>query len=120
MPVTLFEKYGGFASISRLIMTFYEKILESEEVGPFFDETEMGVLIDHQTKFVASLLGGPASIGDERLKQAHARFDIRPEHFNAVRDILADSLAEHDFAPDDIAHVIAAVEARRSLIEGAP
>lgn len=67
MTATLFQKYGGFASISRVVLTFYDKALDSDQIGGFFDDIDMPRLVDHQTKFIASLLGGPASYSDERL-----------------------------------------------------
>jgi len=65
MSVSLFDKYGGFANISKLVFAFYEKAIESDVIGPYFDDVEMRALIDHQTKFIASVMGGPASYSDE-------------------------------------------------------
>jgi hemoglobin len=58
---SLFEKYGGFAQISKVVMVFYDKVLDPDLVGPFFDNIDMRRQIDHQTQFIASVMGGPAS-----------------------------------------------------------
>ena len=113
---TLYDKYGGFAKINRVVMAFYDALLDSEEVGPYFDDVDMKRLIDHQTKFVSSLLGGPASFNDEQLRRAHATLKITDAHFEEMGEILGATLAEHGIEPDDVATVIAAIESRRDLI----
>ena len=64
--MSTFQKYGGFSTVSRVVMTFYDKVLDSDVVGPFFDDIDMPRQIDHQTKFVASIMGGPDAMSDDR------------------------------------------------------
>ena len=116
MSRTLYEKYGGFGSVSRVVMAFYDRLLDSDEVGPFFDNVDLKRLIDHQTKFVAHLLGGPADYSGERLQQLHAHLDINGAHFDEMKRILDETLAEHGFEDADRAAVMAEIEARRGQI----
>jgi hemoglobin len=116
MAQTLYDKYGGFGSVSRVVMAFYDKLLDSDDVGPFFDDVDMKRLIDHQTKFVAALLGGPADYTDERLGQLHSHLNIASEHFDEMKRMLGDTLTEHGFEADDCAAVLAEIEARRDVI----
>ncbi len=116
MSKALFDKYGGFKSVSRVVMAFYDKILDSDQVGDYFDDIDMPKLIDHQTKFISSLLGGPVSYSDERLRRAHASLDLTHEDFHEVSRLLSETLAEHDFTPQDIDTVISEIEARRTCI----
>ncbi|WP_035898774.1 group 1 truncated hemoglobin [Labrenzia sp. DG1229] len=116
MSKALFDKYGGFKSVSRVVMAFYDKILDSDQVGDYFDDIDMPKLIDHQTKFISSLLGGPVSYSDERLRRAHASLDLTHEDFDEVSRLLGETLAEHDFSPQDIDTVISEIEARRTCI----
>ncbi|MEO1732255.1 MAG: group 1 truncated hemoglobin [Pseudomonadota bacterium] len=116
MSDSLFSKYGGFKNISRVVMTFYEMALESDEVGGFFEDIDMARLIDHQTKFIASLMGGPAAFSDERLHAVHRPLGIGHADFDAIAGLLAEALAEHGIAETDIAKVVAAVEAKRAII----
>ncbi|MEX1036310.1 MAG: group 1 truncated hemoglobin [Sneathiella sp.] len=113
---TLFEKYGGFSSVSKIVLDFYDVLLESDDVGPFFDDVDMARLIDHQTKFVASLLGGPASYTDEQLYRLHERLDLENRHFDEVVEALGDTLKKHGFKTEDVNTVIAELELRRSVI----
>ena len=116
MSQSLFQKYGGFAAISRIVLTFYDKALDSDQIGEFFEEIDMKRLVDHQTKFISSLLGGPASFADERLKHLHSNLDISDQDMDEMAKLLAEALDEHGFEPSDRDAVIYEVEARRSSI----
>lgn len=116
MTATLFQKYGGFASISRVVLTFYDKALDSEQIGDFFDDIDMPRLIDHQTKFIASLLGGPASYSDARLQQIHAHLGVSDADMDEMAALLAEALEEHGFEPADRDAALREIEARRNLI----
>ena len=113
---SLFQKYGGFARVSRVVMTFYDKVLDSEQIGEFFDDIDMGRLVDHQTKFIASMLGGPASYTNERLQQLHAHIGISDSDFDEMAKLLGEALDEHGFEPMDCKAVLQDIEARRRFI----
>ena len=116
MSGTIYEKYGGFKKISRVVMTFYDMALDSDQIGGHFEDVDMARLIDHQTKFISSLLGGPASFSDERLKQVHDHLGISHADFDEMAELLSEALGEHGFANEDITTVIAVIESKRSLI----
>lgn len=115
---TLYEKYGGFAQINRVVMAFYDALLDSDEIGPYFDDVDMKRLIDHQTKFVAALMGGPAEFTDDHLKRAHTGLGITPAHFDEMKTILGETLADAGIEPQDIETVLGAIEARRGVVVG--
>jgi len=116
MAKTLFDKYGGFKSVSRIVMSFYEEALESDRIGGHFENIDMARLIDHQTKFISSLLGGPASFSDERLRKVHAPLNLTHADFDEISRILRKTLAESGFEQQDIETVISEIEARRAPI----
>jgi hemoglobin len=113
---TLFDKYGGFSKISRVVLSFYDTLLDSDDIGPFFDEVDMSRMVDHQTKFVASLLGGPAAYTDNQLRQLHSHLKIEDAHFDELKIVLAETLENHGFDTDDIEAVLQEFENRRKLI----
>lgn len=115
MP-TLFERYGGFSAISRVVLDLYNRLLDDDTIGPFFDDVDMAKIVDHQTKFISMLLGGPASYTDEQIRRMHSHLAINTEHFDQMTQILAQTLRDHGFAEDDVATVAEAFEARRSII----
>jgi hemoglobin len=116
MEQTLFQKYGGFSKISRIVLDLYDRLLEDDEVGPFFDEVDMARIVDHQTKFLSSLLGGPASYSDDQISKMHRHLTINARHFDTLAEILAETLADHGVEPGDVEAVVQAFEARRKLV----
>ena len=113
---TLYEKYGGFSQVSKIVLSFYDKMLDDDDVGPFFDNVDMSRMVDHQTKFIASLLGGPASYTDNQLRQLHSHLDIHDAHFDVLESILRDTLSSHGMAVEDVETVVAEFGKRRELI----
>ncbi len=116
MAQTLFGKYGGFGSVSRIVLTFYDMALDSDQIGGFFENVDMRRLVDHQTKFVSSLMGGPASYSDAQLRQLHARLEISNADFDEMGRLLGEALAQHGIEPEDCESVMREIEARRDVI----
>jgi len=120
MEKTLFEKYGGFSKISKIVLTFYDRMLEDDDVGPFFDDVDLPKLIDHQTQFISALMGGPATFSDDRIERAHRNMNIEHHHFDRLKEIVAETLADFDVAPADIEIVLEGFEHRRVLLVEKP
>ena len=62
----------------------------------------MRSLIDHQTKFVAALMGGPAAYSDEVLRQVHERLNITHQDFVEVSVLLRETLEDFELEPQHI------------------
>jgi hemoglobin len=112
----VFVRYGGFASVSRVVSDFYGRMMESDIMRPYFVDVDMARLIDHQTKFFASMMGGPASFSDEHLERVHAHLGITDPAFQELGLLLRETLEDHDFDESDIALVMSEVMARRPVI----
>ncbi|MCR9271184.1 MAG: group 1 truncated hemoglobin [Hyphomonadaceae bacterium] len=116
MANSLFEKYGGFSTIHSIVIEFYNSVLDSDVVGPFFDGTDMESLIDHQTKFISFLLGGPVSYPEAKLKAAHSNLDIQSPHFDTIKSLLGETLTAFDVEEADIEAVLEKIETYRTVI----
>ncbi|MGB7242911.1 MAG: group 1 truncated hemoglobin [Sulfitobacter sp.] len=114
----MFEKYGGFSTVSRIVMSLYDTLLDDDDIGPFFEDVDLAKLIDHQTKFVASLMDGPASFSDDHLARAHRHLVINDMHFDRLKALVDQTLAEFSLAREDIDIVLNAFEKRRSILVG--
>lgn len=117
---TLFQKYGGFSQISKVVLAFYDRVLDSDIIGDRFEETEMTRLIDHQTKFMAALLGGPASHTPEHLRQVHHPLGLTDEEFAEMAVLLRETLDEHRFEPADADEVMRLVSSYKDMIVKPP
>lgn len=116
MTQTIYDKYGGFATVSRIVMRLYDLILDDDDLGPFFDDTDMPRLIDHQTKFVASLMGGPAAFTDAHISGAHRGMEISDVHFDRLKELVDEALAGFSLEREDADAILAGIEARRALL----
>lgn len=113
---SLFDKYGGFAKVSRIVLELYNRVLDDDDLGPFFDDVDMTRVIDHQTKFVSSLMGGPAAFSDEQIHRMHRHLTISDDHFERLEEILAETLADHGLSDEDVRTIVERFEQRRALI----
>jgi hemoglobin len=113
---TLFERYGGFPKVSKVVSTFYDRVLDAPDLERYFEGVDMRRLIDHQTKFIASILGGPASFTPEHIAAVHRHLHIDDASFDEIVGILRETLEDHDFAENDIGEVVVTVRSYRSVV----
>ncbi|MEO1190715.1 MAG: group 1 truncated hemoglobin [Pseudomonadota bacterium] len=118
MAQTLFDRVGGFAQVHKVVMVFYDKVLDSDVIGDYFDGVDMKALIDHQTKFMSAVMGGPASYTNEHLARAHAHLDIDVAAIEELAFLLRETLEEFDLEPNDIDTVLNDIRARALHIIG--
>lgn len=116
MRRSLYDSIGGFGTISKIVLSFYGKVLESDDVAPYFADIDMKRLIDHQTKFICSLLGGPASFSDDQIRHAHNAINVTNEAFDEINALFVESLNEAGLQAADVDAIAKAFEAKRSLI----
>lgn len=116
MQESLYDKLGGFTVVRKLVSDFYDRVLDDELLSPFFDGTDMASLIDHQTKFFAMLLGGPASYTDKQLVNIHSHMGINDHHFDRVTEILMETLEDLDIDEAYITQIADELRKRRSSI----
>lgn len=116
MEKPLFERHGGFAAVRRIVSAFYERMLESRRLAPYFAQTDIRRLIDHQTRFITQVMGGPASLPDRQLERAHAGLGVTTAEFAEMVELLRLTLDEAGLAPADIEQVLGEVRRRERLI----
>jgi hemoglobin len=111
---TIFERCGGFAKVRKVVSAFYDKVLDSPRLQRYFAGVDMRALIDHQTKFVSAIMGGPAAYSDDVLQRVHAPLRITAEDFAEMATLFAETLEEFDFAPADVEYL------RREILRREP
>lgn len=119
MSQSMFERYGGFASVSKVVMAFYDKALDSDVIGEYFENVDIPALIDHQTKFISAIMGGPASYTNDQLERLHAHLKIDSAAMDEMVSLLSETLEEFDFDPDDVEQIAAEIRSRSGYIVSA-
>jgi hemoglobin len=116
MAQTIFERYGGFAVMRKFVSTFYDKVLDSPDLEPYFEDVDMRRQIEHQTQFVSQLTGGPAVYTDEQLRRVHQRLNISRAHYAELIGLFEETLEDFEFERADIDHLMARLRELESHI----
>lgn len=115
--MTLFDKYGGVSTVSRIVSQFYREVQSRPSLQPYFQGVDMRRLIDHQVKFISHVLGQPASVYEGRtLSAAHGRLQISAAAFGEVADILRQTLEGAGMEAADVDTVMTSVAGARGAI----
>ncbi|WP_052666869.1 group I truncated hemoglobin [Nitriliruptor alkaliphilus] len=118
---TIFERYGGFTSIRKVVSGFYDRVLDDPQLGRHFVDVDMRGLINHQTQFISFVTGGPGTAyTDDALLRVHAPLHITAAELDLMRKLLRDTLEEHGFAPDDVDTIDRSIQARAGSIVNEP
>ena len=116
MAQSMFERYGGFGTVSKIVMAFYDKALDSDIIGGYFEDVDVKALIDHQTRFISQVMGGPDAYSNEALERIHARLAIDAEAFNEMTAILRDTLEDFELDPRDVGQIVDDIKSRERYI----
>jgi len=116
MADTIFDRYGGFATVRRIVSDFYDRVLDSPVISHHFERVDMKRLLDHQARFISSVTGGPASYTDEHLRRVHERLGITAAEFREMLVLLTETLEDFDFEPADIDLVVRELRQRQGVI----
>lgn len=116
MAESLFHKYGGFSTVGGIVLNFYEKVLDEEDLTPYFEGIDMERLIRHQTDFLCMILGGPANYSGRDLRAAHERLNIVSKDFFLVADLLEETLEEAGVEDEDVETIIKIVASTKGDI----
>ena len=116
MAQSLYDKYGGFPTISAVVQLFYDKIDQTPALARYFEHVKMPALIGHQTKFLCKVLGGPDNYEGRDLERAHKHLDIDGEAFGIVAGLLKESLDESGVEAQDVATILSIVGSVRGSI----
>lgn len=120
MKTSLFDRLGGFAQIRLIISDFYDRILDSEQLRPYFENIDVRRMIDHQTKFVSALMGGPASYSNEHLGRAHGHLGISPEEYVEMGEIFRETLEDFDVPEAEVDRLHAHILSLQDHVIGPP
>jgi hemoglobin len=118
MPDTMFERYGGLPFVTRLVLSFYDRVLGSVRLAPFFANSDMQRLVEHQAKFLSTVMGGPTSYSNIVLHETHRHLAIDDQAFEEMIFLFRATLEGTNIANADVETIIEDLNARRTYIVG--
>ena len=106
---TLYERLGGHDGIWAVVDDFYDRLLEDDELGPFFADADMEKLRQTQTDFLCEAAGGPETYDAEPVREAHLHIPFTPDHIQRAIELLYESLSEFDVPEEDAEAIVQAI-----------
>ena len=117
---TYFERLGGQAPLRAIIADFVDRMMKDAMIGFFFASVDRDRLIEMEYQFTAEFLGAPVSYAGRPIRQAHAKHPIMGGQFDRRKQLLRETLKDHD-VPEDIRDPwLAHVEGLRHLVTRDP
>lgn len=117
---TLYERLGGYDGIRTVVDDFYDRLVDDEQLGPFFEGADMEKLRRTQTDFLCEAAGGPETYDAEPVRGAHLHIPFTPAHIQRAIDLLYESLEEFDVTDDDADKVVNAIAAYQDDLLASP
>ena len=106
MQGSLFDKYGGFTTLTKLVHEFYRKVLERPQLKAYFEGVSIEKIMEHQVNFLGLALGGPNEYQGRDLKESHAHLNIGTDDFFLVVALLEETLDEFGVEEEDINSIL--------------
>lgn len=116
MSETHYERLGGLPALRAIVARFYKKMQQAPAVARHFSGVNVARLVDHQTHFMVSLLGGPGAHTDEMIRTAHVGLNISDGEFTLMLLILRETLEEAGLEPGDVGLIVGEMRKRADLV----
>jgi len=89
---SLYQAFGGRSGLVKLSDDFLARLLADARMKRFFKDVEHEQFTERLVKQLCEVSGGPCKYDGPDMKKAHAGFDIAKSDFNALVEVLQDSM----------------------------
>ncbi|WLQ11823.1 group 1 truncated hemoglobin [Hahella aquimaris] len=89
---SLYRALGGEQGIARLVDRFMEEISYSEEIAPFFVDTDPDRFREKLSEQLCNISGGPCEYTGDSMRDSHAGISISEADFNRTVDLLINAM----------------------------
>lgn len=88
----LFDQLGGKPGLDRLCDDFMQRLLADARMNPFFKEVDQAQFKARLADQLCEVSGGPCKYDGPDMKKAHSGYDIDRRAFNALVEVLQQSM----------------------------
>jgi len=88
----LFQALGSKPGLTRLVDDFGQRLLADARMKPFFKDVNLPQLKDKLVEQFCEVAGGPCRREGPGMRRAHEAMDISRSDFNALVEVLQDSM----------------------------
>jgi hemoglobin len=89
---TLYQQLGGQPGLVRLMDDFMQRLLADARMNPFFKDVDQAHVKQELVIQFCEVSGGPCQRNGPGMKQVHDGFDIDRAAFNALVEVLQQSM----------------------------
>src|SRR5687767_984290 len=89
---TLYQQLGAQPGLTQLMDDFMTRLLADARMGPFFKDVNHQQVKDQLVLQFCEVSGGPCKRNGPDMKQAHADMNITKNNFNALVEVLQQSM----------------------------
>ncbi len=84
--------FGGYEGLHRIAIDTLDRSMADPRLRPFFVEQDRPDIAKKLADQFCQELGGPCTYKGKDMKKAHAKQEIGMQHFNALVEVLQDSM----------------------------
>lgn len=95
---TLYQQLGAQPGLVKLMDDFTVRLLADARMNPFFKDVDHKHLKAQLVAQFCEVSGGPCKLKGPDMKKAHAGMDITKANFNALVEVLQDSMSAQGIA----------------------
>ncbi|MEX2578172.1 MAG: group 1 truncated hemoglobin [Verrucomicrobiales bacterium] len=117
---SIYKRIGGSETISKLVDSFYEKVLADPELKFYFEHVPMDKLRRMQREFFSTATGGPIVYSGRPLSEVHRGLAISRREFQRFTEHLIETLQEVGIGEQDVYDIIAHVNLYADEITNEP
>ena len=88
----LYQSLGGQSGLNRLIDDFMLRLLADPRMNPFFKDVDQPHVKAQLVAQFCEVTGGPCKLKGPDMKKVHSGFDINKANFNALVEVLQQSM----------------------------
>ena len=89
---SLYQAFGGQPGLVRLMDDLMVRLLADARMKPFFEDTDQKHIKEQLVAQFCQVAGGPCRLEGPDMKKAHDAMDIRRGDFNALVEVLQQSM----------------------------
>ena len=116
----LYDRLGGREGIAAVVDDFYAQLVGDDELGTFFEGSDIQRLRETQTAFLCEAAGGPETYDGPPIREAHLHVPFTPAHIERAVELLYRSLDEYGVTGEDADAVVEAVAAYQEELLARP
>jgi hemoglobin len=88
----LYQQLGGQSGLVRLMDDFMTRLLADARMKPFFKDADQKHIKEELVTQFCEVTGGPCKRNGPDMKKAHAGIDVTKANFNALVEVLQQSM----------------------------